>query len=423
MQFVVSLTTIPDRVPYLEITIASLLQQSKKPDAIYVCLPHYSKRFQKPYPLPTFTDERIKLVRCQDYGPATKILGLLAECPPEITNETRIVFCDDDRIYDHGHLEALYDASLEKPNTVICLATSPHWKYFIAPATTYEYNSELIFPAGRHNYSDGYMDIFEGFGGVLVHKTMFDSRVFDIPSEIQFVDDIWLSGHVKVNKLAIWGVSFTIPACHSGNDVSPLYALSGHQERKFLNQKAIEWYQQRHSIWKDVASRIEPSCLIPVFESLIYKFNAIFPQRPFDTPRETLSGSELVAFLTTNEEWAQTLTSRANEMLTDLSKLHHQLQSLRLLEEYRPKEIETTLLRKLEAKRGAFTSIMEEYNEYVRQQTLPSKLKHRLLCQVCKQAFLDGVYVSCGHGVCLGCKSVQCKICKKTVSFQHLSIG
>jgi hypothetical protein len=423
MQFVVSLTTIPDRVAFLDITIASILQQSRVPDAIYVCLPYYSKRFQKAYPIPTFEDARVHVIRCQDYGPATKILGLLADCPTTITDDTRIVFCDDDRIYDHTHFETLLVAADEHPQTVICLATSPHWKYFITPATTYEYNSDLLFPAGRHKYSDGYMDIFEGFGGVVVSKAMFTSSVFEIPPEIAFVDDIWLSGHVKTQKFPIWGVaSLQIPACHSGNDVSPLYALGGNQERRLLNQKAIEWYQVRHQIWKDITPRIESSCSIPVFDALAFKFNQC-PGRPIEVPRDSLTGTELLGFLASHDEWSQTLTKRATEMLQEVSRLTHQLTSVRQLQEYSTKDIEGTLLRKIETKRTAFQGLLQEYSEYIRQQSTSLRLKHRVLCQMCKCDFMDGVYIPCGHGVCYGCKTTNCKLCKKVVTFQALTIG
>src|SRR4051794_31051368 len=77
-RIIVSLTTIPSRMAYLDLTLRSLLVQTRAPDHIYVCLPKFSTKENCVYP--DLSDELahhelITVIRCdKDHGPATKII-------------------------------------------------------------------------------------------------------------------------------------------------------------------------------------------------------------------------------------------------------------------------------------------------------------------------------------------------------------
>ena len=76
----VSLTTIPERVKYLDKSIESILKQTKRPDKIFVNIPKEYKRFKEIInddQIPKFSDSIIEITRCEDYGPGTKLLGSL----------------------------------------------------------------------------------------------------------------------------------------------------------------------------------------------------------------------------------------------------------------------------------------------------------------------------------------------------------
>ena len=76
----ISLSTIPQRLKNLNETIETLLKQTKKPDKIFVNIPFKYRRFKqtiKDDELPKFDNSIVEITRCEDYGPATKLLGSL----------------------------------------------------------------------------------------------------------------------------------------------------------------------------------------------------------------------------------------------------------------------------------------------------------------------------------------------------------
>ena len=76
----VSTSTIPQRIKNLDKSIKSLLNQTKKPDKIFINIPFKYKRFSeiiKDDEIPKFDSSVVEITRCEDCGPATKLLGSL----------------------------------------------------------------------------------------------------------------------------------------------------------------------------------------------------------------------------------------------------------------------------------------------------------------------------------------------------------
>ena len=76
----VSLTIIPERIKNLDKTVNSLLLQKKKPDKIFINIPKKYLRFNniiRNEQIPQFNSDKVEVVRCDDYGPGTKLLGSL----------------------------------------------------------------------------------------------------------------------------------------------------------------------------------------------------------------------------------------------------------------------------------------------------------------------------------------------------------
>jgi len=121
---VVGLTTIPSRLPFVLPTLKSLLLQNVLPGKILLHLPEYSRREQVEYSVPEELQnlEVIKIIRCQDWGPATKILPVLLDSDPD----QRVVAVDDDRIYRPTLLEDLVKASERRPDAAVgCFGFCP----------------------------------------------------------------------------------------------------------------------------------------------------------------------------------------------------------------------------------------------------------------------------------------------------------
>ena len=70
----ISISVIPQRVKNLNESINSLLNQTLKPDKIFINIPYKYKRFTETIPdnqIPNFNSDIIEVTRCDDYGPGT----------------------------------------------------------------------------------------------------------------------------------------------------------------------------------------------------------------------------------------------------------------------------------------------------------------------------------------------------------------
>ena len=100
IDFCVSLTSIPSRINNIHETIESINNQSLKPKKIFLNLPKRYKRF----PEYKYSEKQISMlrkynlevVRCQDYGPATKLMGSISDIK---NNFECVILIDDDHIY------------------------------------------------------------------------------------------------------------------------------------------------------------------------------------------------------------------------------------------------------------------------------------------------------------------------------------
>ena len=110
INFCVSLTSLPSRINHINQTLDSIYSQTVKPNKIFLNLPHKLKRFSQEQ----FDEEKIKklkrdnleIVRCNDYGPGTKLMG----SSQKIRNDYEcIILIDDDHIYHQKTFEIFLD--------------------------------------------------------------------------------------------------------------------------------------------------------------------------------------------------------------------------------------------------------------------------------------------------------------------------
>ena len=113
---VVSLTTLPDRLPYLHRTLKTLLMQSHCPAVILVWIPRTSSRregveYRVPQELVAF-NESSAVVQLrwaeEDLGPANKLLPTLLALHRQGKDEQAVVVVDDDMLYGR-RTQAFYD--------------------------------------------------------------------------------------------------------------------------------------------------------------------------------------------------------------------------------------------------------------------------------------------------------------------------
>ena len=146
-------------------------------------------------------------------------------------SNTRIIYCDDDRICPPDWTKLLVKKSLERPQDCIVNAgvdlellgmpthtpKNPkpqprakrrrglnHALYWVDRLIHQLKTRTLSKPPRKQFLTDGYLDIGQGCGGVSVSPEFFDDYAFDIPDVLWAVDDVWLSGCLTRNGTRIW---------------------------------------------------------------------------------------------------------------------------------------------------------------------------------------------------------------------------
>lgn len=266
-QLVISLTAIPPRFPYLRETLQSLLNQKARVSSVNLYLPRNYRRFAwDPSVLPEVPQAvNIRLVD-QDYGPATKVLPAVREYRGQ---NVSILFCDDDKVYDCDWAQRFVDSSLQHPECCIVEEGGDVHHY-----SNHAYRGELqprserrvkdlkyrltrLISLGlwkpRKSFCSGYVDILEGWGGVMVRPDFFSDAAFDIPDILWTVDDIWLSGQLTLNNIPIWlNADDPIRTKGSSNEVKAAslrkLVLEGHG-RKEANQACVDYFVENFGIW------------------------------------------------------------------------------------------------------------------------------------------------------------------------------
>jgi hypothetical protein len=264
---IISLTSIPARFSSLGPVLASLTAQTARVDGIHLYLPRIYRRFEfSPHVIPDVPDGvRIRYVD-HDYGPATKILPAAADYRGR---DTAILFCDDDKIYDRNWAQRFLTAAAARPDTCIVEegAEIAHhvpgdWTGAEQPrAVRRKKNLEYRLRRGlslgfwkpRKTLTSGYVDLLEGWGGVLVRPDWFSDAAFRIVEPFWAVDDIWLSGHLAIRGIPIWLNAETAIRTRPGAGEIRAVALRkqvfGGMDRAALNRACINWFRSNRGIW------------------------------------------------------------------------------------------------------------------------------------------------------------------------------
>ena len=192
---VISFSTIPTRVRFLPEIIEKLKSQTLTPDIIYACIPYFSKRKNVKYEIPDNWkfEENVKIVRCQDYGPATKLLGCI---PYEPDPDTMIITIDDDHTY---HPETIYSRvyyAMKYPNA--CLSA-------------YGLNNNLIPIKCFKNMNittSPIVSYIEGFGAPLYRRKHITEEMLDffqnkLSYECFMSDDLTISTWLQMQDVPL----------------------------------------------------------------------------------------------------------------------------------------------------------------------------------------------------------------------------
>jgi len=166
----VSISTIPQRIKNLNESVKSLLNQTKKPDKIFINIPFKYQRFTeiiKDDQIPKFDSNLIEITRCEDCGPATKLLGSLNK----LEKNSLVILADDDHVYENYMIEKFF------------------YFYSKAPNNAYSF---YVHPLGKFGIGQG----ADGFAINTNHLTgikNFYDKVVKNYKELFLYDDLWIS--------------------------------------------------------------------------------------------------------------------------------------------------------------------------------------------------------------------------------------
>ena len=177
----VSLSVIPQRIKNINLSVESLLRQTKKPDKIFINIPKKYRRFDEVVEesqIPKFSDPRVKVTRCEDCGPGTKLLGSLSK----LNKNSLLILADDDHIYEDYMIEKFYYFYSKAPNNA--------YSFYVHPLGNF----------GVGQGADGFAINTNHLDGI---KIFYDKIVKDY-KELFLYDDLWISYFLyffKKNKI------------------------------------------------------------------------------------------------------------------------------------------------------------------------------------------------------------------------------
>jgi hypothetical protein len=166
----VSISAIPQRIKNINKTVESLLNQTKKPDKIFINIPFKYKRFSEiieENQIPKFDNEIVEVTRCEDSGPGTKLLGSLNK----LQQDSLLILADDDHSYENYMIEKFFYFYSKYPNDAF---------------------SFYVHPLGNFGIGQG----ADGFAINTNHlkniQNFYDKVVKDY-KELFLYDDLWIS--------------------------------------------------------------------------------------------------------------------------------------------------------------------------------------------------------------------------------------
>lgn len=182
------ITTIPDRLQKLPNVLNYFINQTLPPDNIYLLIPHFCIRDNKKYLIPnslieyTKKNPIIKILRCKDYGPGTKLLGYLENFKD---NDNKIIIvADDDRVIEKNFIEILYKSHLKNKKSIV---------------------SGIVDKQHCGNYN---VKIPWGTSGILIPGEVIKKDIFlifeKLKNECMYVDDMfWYKYFYQIHKIPL----------------------------------------------------------------------------------------------------------------------------------------------------------------------------------------------------------------------------
>jgi hypothetical protein len=195
---VVTLSTLPKRVKYLDVIVRDLLKQTRPADVIYLCLPSVCKRTKEKYPkVSSFVLENCTILECEDLGPVTRYLPVL---DVETDGNTALITIDDDDEYDCHLIESLVGGA-EQLGSESCVSAGGRI------VGKFPWICEMVRGKDLQPRDTVAVDTFLGTRGTLFMRKFFgpgDQFLQfwnSLPADIRWEDDTCVSGFLAQQNI------------------------------------------------------------------------------------------------------------------------------------------------------------------------------------------------------------------------------
>ena len=177
----VSISTIPARIKNLNQSVQSLLNQTQKPDKIFINIPFKYRRFSETInddQIPKFDSNLVEITRCDDSGPGTKLLGSLSK----LEKNSLLILADDDQNYENYMIEKFFYFYSQEPNNA--------YSFYVHPLGQFGIGQGADGFAINTNHLDGIQNFYD--------------KIVKNYKELFLYDDLWISFFLyffKKNKI------------------------------------------------------------------------------------------------------------------------------------------------------------------------------------------------------------------------------
>jgi len=227
------LTTTPERIEErnsLYKTIKSLKNQTVAPKKILIAIPNHYLRWGIDFDVPKWLTKipDVNIVRCNDYGPATKWM-----CASYADTEFVIV-CDDDREFKHKAAEKLINSLDENESTS-----------FYGMFWWYDWNDK-----GK-GVDETFLICQAADSWIVPTKKLnnfptFWYRAFNFYEQCFYIDDVVVSAYMKHANIDYTCINYDEEDSGAAKDLSKSFSEYSLLNMKDINSKHLRMEQQTH---------------------------------------------------------------------------------------------------------------------------------------------------------------------------------
>lgn len=263
------MTTLPKRLPKIRKIVLSILQTGI--DVLYVNIPYKTKCGEN-YIIPEgFLEglDRVKIIRCDDYGPITKLLPVL---DIEYEPDTCIITFDDDMLVDKNVIKILLKKAKKYPDSCIGFSGICAGKF------------PFIYHWANSNTTDTRVDWLEGVHSILYRRKFLDkTKILNFSKEIHHLllknDDHWLSAYLSSKKVPMISIGYDPSYYFRETDIKYINPLCKRYIRLFWEHICIIRYFINKGVYNRQKNSIHSIGFIIIFvtSAILFFINYTYP--------------------------------------------------------------------------------------------------------------------------------------------------